>query len=122
MKLYTQCTSCKKDISFWTWSQTRIELQKTKGKLLLLTCKKCGHSNKYDLNDIEAKPSRFALVISLIIFVFGTLFLLIMFSDYIWEVGIYGVVTISSIVLIPSIVFTIINKNDRQRVNTFNQN
>lgn len=121
MRLYIKCSVCKHEISFWTWSSDRINLKITHGDKIELECKKCNTAKKYYLDDLRAKKSKFALLIASIIFIIGTPLALILLWDYIWQTGLYGAFGLILIIGIPSTIYGIISKNDRQRVSLFNR-
>jgi hypothetical protein len=122
MRLYATCSKCKSDISFWSWKETRMDFKKSKHEKISLTCKKCNHLEKYHIDLISAKNSKIAIIIGLMIFVFGTLFSLIFLWDYLFESNnVYTIFGLISILLIPSIVYGIISKNDVQRIRNFNR-
>jgi hypothetical protein len=121
MKIYTRCTYCKNDISIWTWDSNRGEIKKTKGNFIESKCPKCNKTAKYDIDDFKARESKIALLISLIVFLLGTPVLFLTLWEYLWDSGIYGVLAILGVILIPSFIYGIINKNDINRVRLFNR-
>lgn len=121
MRIHTNCKYCKSEISFWVWASDRVEIKKSQGDFLELTCKKCKQKGKYDIDQIKAKESKIALLIGLLIFVIGTPTILIFMWDYIWKVGIYGVVSILFIVSVPSLIYGIISKNESNKIRIFNR-
>jgi hypothetical protein len=108
MKLHTNCAHCKSEISFWVWVSDRVELKKSNGDFLKLTCKKCKQTKEYEVDNLKARESKIALLTGFLIFVVGTPTILILMWDYIWEAGIYGIVSLLFMVLIPSIIYGII--------------
>lgn len=122
MKLYAACEKCKSDISFWTWKETRMDFKKSKKENILLSCKKCNHSYKYSIDFIYAKESKIAMAVGLIILVAGSSFSMIFLWDYLFQTNnIYTIFGLTGILLIPSIVYRILSKNDVQRVRDFNR-
>jgi hypothetical protein len=83
MRIHTNCKHCKSEISFWVWASDRVEIKKTKGDFLELTCKKCKQKGEYDIDQIKARESKIALLVGLLIFVIGTPTILIFMWDYI---------------------------------------
>nr|WP_321486308.1 hypothetical protein [uncultured Draconibacterium sp.] len=110
MKLYLTCKYCKKELSKWLWVSDRVELKKDKGDSIELFCKKCNNWEKYDIDNLKAQESKVALIISLLIFSIGTPTILFLLWDYIWLTGVSSIVGILSIVLTPSIIYGIINR------------
>jgi len=122
MRLYATCNKCKSDISIWTWKENRIDFKKSKQEWFSLTCKKCNHLDKYHIDSFSARNSKIALIIGLITFVIGTLFLLIFLWDYLFKTNnIYTIFGLISLLVVPSLVYGIISKNDLQRVCNFNR-
>lgn len=121
MRLYVTCKYCKKELSKWLWISDRVELKKDKGDSIELFCKSCNNKERYNIDNLKAQESKVALIIGLLIFLLGTPTILILLWDYIWLSGVYGVIGILSIVLIPSIIYGIINKNETNRIRAFNR-
>lgn len=121
MKLYIKCSDCDKEISFWTWSSERVDLKMTHGDKIELDCKNCDTIKKYYIDDLRAKKSKIALMISAILFIIGTPIALILLWDYIWQTGLYGALGLILIISVPSTIYGIVNKNDSQRVSLFNR-
>ena len=122
MELHATCKKCKSDISFWTWKETRMDFKKSKNENISLSCKKCNHLDNYHIDFISAKESKIALIIGLIILVAGTSFSMIFLWDYLFKTNnLYTIFGLTSILLVPSLVYGIISKNDNQRVRNFNK-
>ncbi|MBA7527513.1 hypothetical protein ES705_19689 [subsurface metagenome] len=121
MKIYTKCPYCKAEISFWSWSKDKVELKMTQSDKIVLTCKKCHKINNCIVDDFRAKESKIAILVGVIVFAIGTPVLLVTLWDYIWLTGYYRVLALLTIILIPSTIYGIINKNDQRRVKLFNQ-
>lgn len=122
MKLYTKCTNCKSDISFWTWTSDRVGFKKSNGDYISLTCKNCNQNTKYHIDDVKAKESKLAYIIALLIFLAGTPILFLFLWDYMFMTNnIYTILGLVIPLIVPSLIFGIITKNDRQRVRLFNR-
>ena len=121
MKLFTNCSNCKTEISFSTWYSDRVEFKKSKGDNVKLTCKSCNKTDKYHINSIKAKKSKFALLIAFIIFLIGTPILLLFLWDYFLKVNyFYGMLGLLIPLTIPSVIYMVISKNESSRVRLFN--
>ena len=91
-----------------------------KGERFKLTCKKCGSMKMYYFRDITAKNSLMAMIIASIILFIGTPFILVFLWDNFLHISFYGILKISGLIVIQSWIYWIMNKNDRERVNSFN--
>ena len=121
MKLYTKCSTCMTDISLWTWYSDRIDFKKSNKDFINLTCKKCKQTDRYNIDNVKAKESNTAQIIALSIFLIGTPVLLIFLWDYIFKINnIYAILILILPLIVPSLIYSIIIKNDRQRVRLFN--
>ena len=121
MKLQTTCKKCNSEISFYTWNTDRVSLAMKKGKVIKLDCKNCDAIEKYHLNELTAKPSKIALLIGLIIFVFGTPFVLLLTWDIIFQsLNIYFISGLIAIIGAPLFVYLFIERNEANKVRNFN--
>ncbi len=120
MKVYQKCSDCNSQISIWTWEQDKFGLIRKYGDKIELKCKECSKSDSYFCNDFKAKKSKIAILIAAIIFFVGTPILLILLWNTIWNTALYGTIGFLFVVLIPVIVFRIINTNENNRVRNFN--
>lgn len=122
MRLYTDCLKCKTEISFWTWKSDRVDFKKSTGENIVLTCKNCSHSDKYKIDNIKAKESKIAFITSLAVLVIGSPILYFALSDYIFKTNnVYTIAGLVTCLTIPSLIFSIITKNDRERARLFNR-
>ncbi|MFZ7132678.1 MAG: hypothetical protein ACOWWR_10005 [Eubacteriales bacterium] len=96
-------------------------MKKSNGDFVKLECKNCKQTGKYKIDNLKARESKTAMIIGILIFLIGTPIILILLWNYIWGAGIYGVICLLSIVLVPSIIYGIINKNEINRVRIFNR-
>ncbi|PWD97477.1 hypothetical protein [Marinilabilia rubra] len=121
MKLYAKCPKCKSEISFTKWVSDRIEFKKSNGEYISLTCKNCNKKTKFHIVNIEAKENKIAHFIALSVLLIGTSLLLIFLWDFLFlTINIYTIAGLLSILVVPSIIFGIITKNERKRVRLFN--
>ena len=122
MKLYAVCNKCKSDISFWTWNSNRTDFKKSNNDWITLSCKKCNHKAKYEIDTIYARESKVALIIGLIIFLVGTPLLFIFLWDYLFHTNnVYIILGLVIPLIVPSLIYGIISKNDLQKVRNFNR-
>ena len=122
MKLFTNCSNCKTEISFSTWYSDRVEFKKSKGDSLNLNCKSCNKTDKYYIDKIKAKESKFALLIAFFFFLIGTPILLFFLWDYFFKVNyFYGMLGLLIPLTIPSIIYMVISKNESSKVKLFNR-
>lgn len=109
-------------MSFINFSETRIALAKKKGVEIDLKCKHCSAENKYHVNEIYAKQSKIILVLSFTIFLLGTLVIgYLLFSNFWLLRKGYSALYLGSFLLVPVFIYTVMNKNERSRVNVFNK-
>lgn len=90
------------------------------GDRIELHCKACNKMDKYPIDDLKAKESKIAILIGLLVLFLGTLIVLILLWDYIWQTGLYDALGLILIITIPSSIYVIINRNENQRVRLFN--
>lgn len=122
MNLITTCENCKQELRIWTFAQDRVELARQKGDQIALTCKKCSSTSKYPVDDFSAVPNRFLQSIALLTFLMGTPLIIWLIWDVIWNLTMsYLILVASGLFLIPVIIYGLILKNDRLRVNSFNR-
>lgn len=110
MKIYGKCGNCKNEIEFRTYSNTRAEFAMNEGEIKKPNCKNCGQNNEIHVDELYAKESKLALIIAGIIFLVGTITIILTFP-LMFMVGFIGV---------PLIAYGIIRKQERTRVNSFN--
>ena len=110
------------DISLWTWYSDRIDFKKSNKDFINLTCKKYKQTHKYNIDNVKAKESKIAQIIALELFVIGTPILFVFLWDYMFKTNnIYTILIFLLPFIVPSLIYNIIIKNDRQRVNLFNR-
>ena len=104
-----------------SWVSTRVDLKMKLGDKIEISCKKCNRTDRYSINDLKARESKIAALIGLVILVIGTPIILFFLWDFIWQSGLYGAFGLILIVGIPGSIFMIINKNEQNRVSSFNR-
>ena len=122
MKVYTRCKKCKSDISYSTWESDRVGMKMSLGNKIELRCKQCNYEDQYEIDGFKAKENRIAHFIALLVFLIGTPIILVLLWDKIFMTNnIYTILALVTPLVIPSVIFGIISKNDRQRVSIFNR-
>lgn len=122
MKVYGKCTKCRSEIFLRTFEQTRLDLARNKGNLIKIICKNCGNDNQIHVNDLKARESKIALIIALIIFLIGTPTAFFLTSEAIARTtNHYYIYYIGGVLLVPSIIYILVEKQERLRVNAFNR-
>lgn len=112
--LYTQCKSCKKNTSFFSWYETRVELAMKKKEEFPIKCKNCKEENTYHVDELKAKINGYLHLFVVLGLLLGSFFIAF-FGFKIKE----GQVFIFS--SIPSVIYLIFIGKARQRVNAFNR-
>lgn len=122
LKLYTRCNECSEDIYYYSWESTRANLQMQKGRFVQLECKQCGNVDNYHLNDLRAEKSNIALIVSFMIFAVGTpLVFFFLWDKLVKTANIYFMIVLLAIILVPSIMYGLILKDERKKINSFNR-
>lgn len=122
MKLIVNCKDCQEKIILKNSATDRIELSKEIGNEFKLRCEGCLIEHKYHVNDVKAKESKLLAIIAFIIFVFGTGIIVYLLREYLFTPNNpYNVLAIGGIILIPSFVYVIFKKQERDDAKRFNQ-
>ncbi len=119
MKVFTKCPHCTSEYAEKTLCDTRAELAKEKGNSFQVNCNSCGKSFKVHVNDLRARKSGAAGLAAIIIFAIS-----VPFAGYmIWTIGmgIFAYISITGVLLAPSVAFVLINKQEQVRVSSFNR-
>mgnify|MGYP006995672951 CR=1 FL=1 len=121
MRLYANCHNCRNEIRFSTSEPDRVELSKSKGNKIELTCNHCGQTDSYHVNKIKATESKIAQIIGLIIFIVGTPLTLYLIWGYIFRFTyIYVIAGLIGLIGIPFMIYAIIEKEQRKKIRLFN--
>ena len=122
MKLIVNCKNCQEKITLKNSVNDRAELSKEIGNEFKLKCKGCLIEHKYHMNDVKAKESRLLAIIAFLFFVFGTGIFVYLLREYLFMPNNpYNVLAIGGIILIPSFVYVIFKKQERDNTRRFNQ-
>jgi len=122
MKIYGKCKNCQRELNFSSNSNTRVELAMNDGETIKLNCKSCGERNLFTVDEFYAKESKLAKIIAGLIFLIGTPFVLFLTYPILSESrNHYIIYVISGLLLFPVIVYAILKKQERTRINSFNR-
>ena len=122
MKLIATCNHCSEKISLKNSVNDRAELAREIGETFQLTCEGCSTKNQYHINDIKAKENKIISVIAFGIFFFGTAFIGYLLKNYLFMPNNpYNVLAIGGLLLIPSAVYGILTKQERDNARRFNR-
>lgn len=122
MKVYGKCKKCSSEISYTTNACTRVEFAMENGESKKLNCKSCGTDSKIKVDDFYAKPSKAAQIGTGLIFLFGTPIIFFLITPIFTESrNHYVAYVIGGFLLVPVFAYTVINKQDQQRVSDFNR-
>ncbi|GAA4282282.1 hypothetical protein GCM10022260_27050 [Gaetbulibacter aestuarii] len=92
------------------------------GKIRKTNCEKCHQESTIIVNKFYAKESKFISVLAGIIFFVGTFVGLYFLKQIISEMKtVIGILAVASGLLIPISIYGVFNKEDRNRVKSFNQ-
>jgi len=121
MRLYTNCNNCKKEIRFSSWESDRVELSKSKGNNIELTCSNCQHQDFYHVNRINAIESKIAQIIGLTIFLVGTPLMFLWIWDYMIQFTyIYVIAGLVGIIGVPFMIYSVFEREQRKKIRQFN--
>ena len=125
MTLTVSCKSCRQIIRFNERVTDRVELAKKRTENLEIECQKCGHIDKYHVDDIMADSNRIVSIINLTILIIGTPLIAYLiwtnlggvrlFELRLLAVGLFGVI------LIPFLIFLTITKSQQEKQRLFNR-
>ena len=122
MKLILNCKNCRSEIELKYPVNDRAELARERGDKFSLKCAECSKENKYNVNEVKAKESKLIAMIAFGILVFGTGIIGYLLKDYLFMPNNpYNVLAIGGMLLIPSAVYMIMTKQERDNARRFNQ-
>ncbi len=123
MKIYGKCNSCENENRFWSNSSTRVQFAMNEGEIKKITCKNCKVINEIHIDELYTKKSKLAQILAGLIFIIGTpltfFFILPALSE---TINNYLIFIIGGLLLVPVVIYGIINKQDQKRVSSFNRN
>ncbi|MCH8534848.1 MAG: hypothetical protein LAT51_07260 [Flavobacteriaceae bacterium] len=122
MNVYCKCPGCTSENRSKTNAKTRVEYAKKQGSSVRLQCANCGKVKAIHVNKIYAKKSKSIFILSIFIFLFGIGFGGYYLMQLISEMKtVIGIVAIASLFIVPSWVYSNLQKEDQLRVNSFNR-
>ena len=122
MKIYGKCKKCKQEIGFKSYSPTRVEFAMNEGEKKILDCKSCGAKSEIHVDQLYAKESKLAKIISGLIFLVGTpLIILLTFPVLSRSRNHYVILIVGGLLLLPVIAYSIIKRQEQTRVSAFNR-
>jgi len=123
MKLLLRCHDCREDIRVKSSAHNRYELADKKGDFFDAKCVHCQGESRYHVNEVSATKSNYTIVLTLAVFVFGTLGVLYFIQDYIDMVyNAKAAFVLAWVTAIPSMVYVILNRQEKGKINNFNRN
>ena len=122
MKLIVICKECRHQIKVKNSVNDRAELARELGDEFYLKCKECSKESKYHVNDVKAKESKLIAAIAFGIFILGTGIVGYVLRDYLLiPNNPYNALAIGELLLIPSVIYLIITKQERDNARRFNR-
>ena len=122
MRVFGKCNNCNHEIGFRTFDNTQVDFAKNNGEFKTIACENCGSENKFHVDELFAKESKFAHIVALLIFIIGTpLTFFILNPILISERNHYMIYFIGGFMLVPVVAFRIIKRQDQTRVSSFNR-
>ncbi|MCK0158841.1 hypothetical protein MWU65_16740 [Cellulophaga sp. F20128] len=122
MKVYGKCPKCNSEIGYSTNANTRVEFTMQDGESKKLTCKNCGRTTDFYVDELNAKKSNLAKIGAGLIFLIGTPLMFFFVSPiFTGSRNHYVILIVGSFLLIPVVAYGIINKQDQVRVSSFNR-
>lgn len=111
MKLVAICKNCRSEIRVIPITNDRAELARKKGDSFQLRCNECEKKYYYHVNKVKAKKSKWLALSALIILTVGTVVV-----GYL----LFNISRFSRLIVIPSIVYFIINRQETNNIEQFN--
>ena len=121
MKLFAICPKCKQEINFKSKLKTRAEFALKEGESKSLICDYCEHESSFKVDELTAKKSNIDLIVAGLLFLIGIPFVIYYLSHFVLKIGgLYATLTIAGFLLIPIVVYKMIQTNEKIRVKRFN--
>ncbi|MBR9860224.1 hypothetical protein GYB22_05660 [bacterium] len=120
MRVYTNCPKCNTEISTSTTKNTRVEFVMKYGETKNIKCKQCNTETEVHVDELEAKPSRFALIVALIVLFIGTPLFFFGINTLYSSSGARTYIIIGGFLIVPFMIYNSIRKQDEARVKMFN--
>tara|TARA_R110002167_G_scaffold365301_2_gene589487 strand:+ start:30 stop:428 length:399 start_codon:yes stop_codon:yes gene_type:complete len=122
MKVYVKCPKCENELGYSTNANTRVEFAMQDGENKKLTCKKCGRTTDFHVDELNAKESNLAKIGAGLIFLIGTPLMFLFVSPiFTGSRNHYVIFIVGGFLLVPVVAYGIIKKQDQVRVSSFNR-
>ena len=122
MKVYVKCPKCENEIGYSTNANTRVEFAMQNGENKKLTCKNCGRTTDFHVDELNAKESNLAKIGAGLIFLIGTPLMFLFVSPiFTGSRNHYVIFIVGGFLLVPIVAYGIIKKQDQVRVSSFNR-
>ena len=122
MKVYVKCPKCENELGYSTNANTRVEFAMQDGENKKLTCKKCGRTTDFLVDELNAKESNLAKIGAGLIFLIGTPLMFLFVSPiFTGSRNHYVIFIVGGFLLVPVVAYGIIKKQDQVRVSSFNR-
>ena len=122
MKVYVKCPQCENELRYSTNANTRVEFAMQDGENKKLTCKNCGRTRDFHVDELNAKESNLAKIGAGFIFLIGTPLMFFFVSPiFTGSRNHYVIFIIGGFLLVPVVAYGIIKKQDQVRVSNFNR-
>ena len=122
MKLLVNCKDCQAGIKLKYPVLDRAELARTMGDTIRLSCPQCGSKRTYGVNGVVARESKSISVLALALLLLGTgLIAYLLLSFLFVSSNPYFALLVGGLILVPSIVYVLLKKQERERVSRFNR-
>lgn len=119
--LYVECVKCRADIAFSSWDSTRPELAK-ESEFIELCCKSCSKRSNYHVNTIRAEKNKLLLIIAFAILLLGMISIAYLFLTYVLKSSVlFMVLDVGGFFLVPISIYSLIHKEEENRVLDFNR-
>ncbi|MDO1514572.1 hypothetical protein Q2T41_18105 [Maribacter confluentis] len=122
MKVYVKCPKCENELGYSTNANTRVEFAMQDGENKKLTCKNCGRTTDFHVDELNAKESNLAKFGAGLIFLIGTPLMFLFVSPiFTGSRNHYVIFIVGGFLLVPVVAYGIIKKQDQVRVSSFNR-
>ena len=122
MKVYVKCPKCENELGYSTNANTRVEFAMQDGENKKLTCKNCGRTTDFHVDELNAKESNLAKIGAGLIFLIGTPLMFLFVSPiFTGSRNHYIIFIVGGFLLVPVVAYGIIKKQDQVRVSSFNR-
>jgi len=123
MILLIKCNYCHKQTRIRKSTTDRASLERTIGSnTVRISCPNCSHEEIRSINEVKAKESRFISAVAFLFFLGGTGAIALFLKEYLTVPNSpYNALLIAGTLLIPSVVYVLLHKQERENVKRFNR-